>query len=101
MAALRRIGPLAYIVAATLLLFPMGDYLVAVWPLHPSVVRWRFGAIGILSNALVFPVLAAFLAVTTAALLEHRRVQLVAIGLAAVVALALLVISGMFVLDAI
>lgn len=89
----------AYVVTATLLLLPLAEFLASVWPLHPGEVRWRFGAVGLFSGALLVPVLAVLLAYAVALLLEHRMVQRVISVLSGLVALLLVAASVGFILD--
>jgi hypothetical protein len=100
---LRRYGILgwaAYGVALLLILFPVVDSLLGVWPLNPGQVTWRFGALGLFSRAIMTPTLGILVALAAAVVLEHRwalRLVSVAAFLAAGLALAAL---GVFVLDA-
>jgi hypothetical protein len=90
-----------YLVAAILILFPLMDTLLSVWPLQVGEVAWRFGAVGLFSRAMMTPLLGLLMAFTVAMLLEQRtmvRVLAVAGGLSA------LIIAGtsvFFLLDAV
>ena len=100
MALPQRIAPAAYLVAFALVVIPIFDASMTAFPPHFHDARWRFGIVGLLSNAVLFPVLGALIAVATAALLEHRKTQR-ALGALALVAVAVCVVAfGMFVLDA-
>lgn len=100
---MERLKPLAwpaYIVAVLLIAIPMADTALALMPLRPSNVAWRFGALGLGSQAVMTPLLGALLALITAAVLGHRlglRIVQVLVCLAAVVFVSA---SGLFVLDA-
>lgn len=63
----------AYLVAAGLIVVPLAETFLSVWPLHPGTVSWRFGAAGLLSRGLLTSLLGFMLAVGLAAFLGHRR----------------------------
>ena len=91
----------AYAVAFVLVVVPFFDVTMSLWPLNPGSEQWRFGAIGLLSNAFMIPATGLLVALVTALLLGHWRFLRVfgvfcAIGAAVVFLLLLL-----FVLDAI
>lgn len=89
-----------YVVAAMLVLLPLAELFVSIWPLQPGVVRWRFGAVGLLSGALLVPILGIVLAYALAVLLEHRMMQRIIALLSGLVAVALVAAAAGFVLDA-
>lgn len=70
----------AYLVAASLVVVPLWETLLSVWPLHPETMSWRFGAAGLFSRGLLTSLLGFVLAVGLAAFLGHRRtVRLLAV----------------------
>jgi hypothetical protein len=98
-----RLKPLAlpsYVVAALLVLIPVADTVLALTPLHPGAVAWRFGALGMGSQAVMTPLLGGLLALVTAAILGHRRGVRALQVLAVLAAVLLLAASVLFVLDA-
>lgn len=98
-----RLKPLAltsYAVAALLIAIPMADTVLAVLPLRPGEVAWRFGALGLGSQAVMTPLLGGLLALVTAAVFEHRRGVRTLQILAVLAAVLLLAASVLFVLDA-
>jgi hypothetical protein len=90
-----------YIVAALLIILPLTDTLLSVWPIRLGDVSWRFGATGLFSRALMTPLLGLLLILAVALMSGHRRVTR---GVAIVGGLAVITIIGtsvMFLLDAI
>lgn len=88
-----------YVVSAMLVLLPFAEFFVSIWPLQPGVVRWRFGAVGLFSGALLVPILGVLLAYAVAVLLEHRVMQRIISVLSGLVALVLVAAAAGFVLD--
>lgn len=89
-----------YGVAAILVVLPITDTVLSLWPLHTGDLIWRFGAAGIIaSHALLMPLIGLLLASVTAVLLEHRRTLRGLSVVAAVVGLAVAVGIGLFALD--
>lgn len=88
-----------YLVALLLVVVPVADALARTWPVRIGDERWRFGTMGIVLNAMVTPLLGVFLAMVTAALLEHgRTLQVIAVVTLVAAAAALAGIIG-FALD--
>jgi uncharacterized membrane protein len=88
-----------YLLAALLVIIPLFDATMQVWPLRLSDERWRFGAIGSLSNLLLVPMLGLLLAIAVATLSDGRRVKRVVGALCGTLALILAVLSVLFILD--
>ncbi|HEX6560185.1 MAG TPA: hypothetical protein VF021_12000 [Longimicrobiales bacterium] len=63
----------AYLVAAALVFIPIFDASMSVWPWRPGVEQWRFGALGLLSNAFMIPAAGLLIVLATALLLGHWR----------------------------
>jgi hypothetical protein len=97
---MRRIALPAYLVAFLIFLFPLLDTAMSVWPPQPGEVAWRFGAAGFFSRALMTPMLGVLIAFAVALYLDHRRVLRVIALASAVTAVAIVVVMGMFMLDA-
>ena len=97
---MRRLAIPGYLVAFLIFLFPLLDTALSVWPPQTSQLAWRFGAVGLFSRALMTPLLGVLIAFGIALLMEHRtflRVLAIANGVAAVL---ILVVMGLFILDA-
>jgi hypothetical protein len=71
----RQLAPSAYIVAFLLFAIPFFDAAMSVAPWHFGNSQWRFGAVGLLSNALMIPAAGALIAVVTAVSQGHFRVR--------------------------
>ena len=91
----------AYLLGFALFVEPLSDAFFAVWPFRPAVRGWRFGSVGIFSGGLMTPLLALFVVTCTAVVIGHRRVRRVVGWLAAVLCLFLVLITGVFVFDAV
>jgi hypothetical protein len=97
---LRRLRTPAYVVLGLSLLFAIADFLLAVTPLHPGTVMWRFGAVGLGANAVMTPLLLLVFIYALALSVEDRAVIGVICGLSALATIVLLAASGTFALDA-
>lgn len=87
------------LVAVLMVLLPLVDSLLVAWPLRPGELQWRFGAVGMFSQALLLPVMGVALLLATALSYGRRtpiRIMAVVSGL---VALALLAVLPFFLLD--
>jgi hypothetical protein len=95
----RQMAPPAYLVGAALFIIPPVDTLMQVLPIRISDPRWRFGAFGLISNALMLSLVGYLIIMMTAAVFEHRKTQrtlgIVAIAIAVVLVLGF----GLFTLD--
>jgi hypothetical protein len=98
----RRLAVPCYIVAVAFMVLPVLDQLMQLVPrVHIHDAGWRFGALGLLSNILLLPLLGMTLAFAISAIFEHRTWQRV-LSIVAVVGIVLIVVAiGMFALDAI
>jgi hypothetical protein len=97
---IRRLAPLAYLVAFALVAIPLFDATMTLWPLKFGDIRWRYGAIGLFSNALMIPAIGALIAMTTAAVCDHEITRRVLGAIGVLAALVLVAVAGVFVLDA-
>jgi len=97
----RHLAAPTYLVAFALTIIPIFDEMMKFLPLRVEDPRWRFGAFGVMSNALLLSVTGLLIAFVATAVFEHarfRRILGILTGLAAVV------ITGgwiLFVLDAV
>jgi hypothetical protein len=90
----------AYLVSLGMIFLPLSDVATSLYPWRFMDARWRFGAVGLVSNALLIPVVGLFLALVMSTLLDHRvlrRTIGILCGLGAVICL---VAAGLFGLDA-
>jgi hypothetical protein len=99
MRATDRLVPPAYGLATLLVLVPILDVLLQVWPLDPTEASWRFGAIGILSRSLLTPLLGLLLAMGTAAAAGHRPALRLTGALSGLLAFGLIGVGAVFALD--
>jgi hypothetical protein len=63
-----------YAVGVLLIVLPLGDLALNLWPLQPGNVDWRFGSIGLLSGFILTPLIGIGVLLLVAAVLEHRSV---------------------------
>jgi hypothetical protein len=91
----------AYLVAALMIVMPMLEVGLSVWPVRAGQTSWRFGTVGLLSQAVMTPLLGILLLTGLALALGQRRLLLVTSILTAVLGLKLLAIVPLFALDAI
>ena len=73
-AEVRRLSLVGYLLALYLVITPLLDALTRILPVRPGEVGWRFGAMGLVFNTLVTPLLGLFLAMLAAVVLGHRRI---------------------------
>ena len=97
----RRIAWPAYLLSAALIIFPLSDTLTSLYPWNIGDARWRFGAVGLLSSALLIPMLGLLLAILTAWALDQRLARRVLAILSLVAATVCVVALVSFALDAV
>jgi len=88
-----------YLLGALLVLIPLSDATSQVMPLRFGDERWRFGAVGQLSNLLLVPLLGFLIVIAIATLRDSRRVKRVIGAVCGILALILAVLSVLFILD--
>ena len=88
-----------YVVAIMLIVATLSDALPALWPFRLGAAEWRFGAVGLMSSALMTPLLGAFLILAAAAALDHRRVLTVSSWLLFALVVVLVAVAVVFALD--
>lgn len=98
--AIRRFRIPAYLIFILGAVLPLVELVLAVSPLKPTQVMWRFGAVGLFASAAAAPLIMLLLLYGVALAAEDRRVLYVIGSLAALAAAILLVSSGAFALDA-
>jgi hypothetical protein len=91
----------AYLVGAALILFPVFDAFVSIFPLRFGEFRWRYGASAMLANAFLIPNAGLLVLLATAISYGHATFRRV-LGVVAIAgAVTWLVMIGMFALDSI
>lgn len=91
----------AYAVTFLLIVLPITEITLRLWPLQPGAAAWRFGATGLLTNAMVTPLLGLLLGGGLAFTLGHRAMVRLHSILAILGATLLLGLTLLFILDAI
>ncbi len=89
----------AYVLGILLVVLPLADITMSIWPLRLSDDRWRFGAVGTLSSALLVPLIGLLLIMAVAVWLDQRRVQRVIGSICIVLAVLVAVLDVLFILD--
>jgi hypothetical protein len=90
-----------YAVAALMIIVPLLEVVLSVWPLRLNQTSWRFGTFGLLSQTIMTPLLGLLLLVIATVLIGYwRALQAIAV-LAALAALFLLIGLPLFALDAV
>lgn len=97
----RRLLSVGYGIGFLLIALPLLEWVLTVWPLRPSTTVWRFGSVGLLSQALIQPIVGCALIAVTAFGLSHRALLKVLAGLYLIGAVAILGAVGVFALDSI
>ena len=88
-----------YLLAAILVIIPLFDGTLQVWPLRFSDERWRFGSVGSLSNLFLVPLLGLLLAIAIATFRDSRRTKRILGSICGALAVVLAVLSVFFILD--
>ena len=96
----RQLAPAAYLVAALLIVIPLFDVTMSLYPFNMGSSQWRFGAFGLFSNALMLPALGMLVAVATAAMAVHQPLQQFLRAFCWAVAIVLFASMAFFALDA-
>lgn len=69
----RTLASSAYLVAFLLIAIPVFDASATVAPWAPMTSQWRFGALGLLANAMMIPASGALIAIVTATMNDHTK----------------------------
>lgn len=88
-----------YVLALILVLFPLQELFVTVWPLRFGDITWRYAALGLAANFFYRTLAGLGLAIALAYWLDHRSVLRVAGALSLLVGAVLLPSMAMFALD--
>lgn len=78
---------------------PLLETVISVAPLSPSVMDWRFGAVGRLSQNSITPLLGLGVLIAAAQWQGHRRVTMALSAFSLLVALGALVLGTLFASD--
>jgi hypothetical protein len=97
----KRLAPATYLVGFALFCIPLADAITSTLPAHVHEARWRFGAVGLVSNAILFPALGALIVLSAAMIFDHHRARRGLGVVALVVAVLCVAALGIFVLDAV
>ena len=98
--AKRVIGWPCYFIAFLLVGLPALDYVTNIFPFAPASPEWRYGSVGLLFGFFLTPLLALLLAHITAVALKDRVALRVLLVVNFTGALILLILTGLFTLDA-
>ena len=90
----------AYLVALSLVGIPYFDAAMQVYPFNLGNAQWRFGAIGLVSNAFLIPAIGILLALAVAIALGHAKVLKTLGVVCAAWAIFMVLTFGLFGLDA-
>lgn len=97
----RRIASPAYVLALALIMIPLADVAISLFPWRMTEPRWRFGATGVMSNALLLPLVGLLIGLVVSAIAEHRLTRKL-IGVVGIIGASLcLVVLIVFGLDAV
>jgi hypothetical protein len=95
----RPLARAGYLLAASLFAVPLIDAIMPLLPLRLSEERWRWSAVGQVSNLLLVPLVGILLAIAVTVIVDDRRVRRVLGIICGLLALALAIMSVSFVLD--
>jgi hypothetical protein len=96
----RRLRAPGYCILAIAMILPLVDLLIPLSPLRPTMLQWRFGAVGLLASAIGAPLLVLFLIYVLAYFSGDRKVMVACAVMATLIALTLFGGAGAFALDA-
>lgn len=88
-----------YLIGVLFIIVPLYDAATSVWPPHLGDERWRFGALGTLSNLTLVPLLGLLVVLTVAAVRDNRTTRRIVGAVCVILALVLAGLVVLFVLD--
>jgi len=91
----------AYLTAAIMIVMPLLEVVLSIAPFRLGVTAWRFGALGVVSQAYLTPLLGAVVVIYTAVLLGHSRTARIGGAVVLLLAVLLLLAVPFFALDTI
>jgi hypothetical protein len=88
-----------YLVAMAIMVVPLAEFLLTVWPIRAGDLQWRFGSFGLFGNALLMPLIGVAIWMFTAYRLEHRLTLRIGAVITLLGALGVVGVLGLFSLD--
>lgn len=88
-----------YPVGALLIVAAVSEPALQIWPFRLGEVRWRFGAVGLMSGAVLGTIFGLVWIMAVAAVLDHRRTLRTTAVVCLAMALVLAVVAVFFGLD--
>lgn len=95
----RPLARAGYLLAASLVAIPLVDAILPLLPLRFGDERWRWSAVGQVSNLLLIPLVGILLAIAVTSIVNDQRVRRVIGIICGVLALVLAIMSLSFLLD--
>lgn len=96
-----RLGSAAYLLAALLVVVPIGDYIASIWVLRTGdPLQWRYGSEGLLASFLITPCLGLALAIAVATWRGNVRLLMLIGSVMVLVGVLLVPVCGDFALNA-
>ena len=92
-------GRLSIWLAAVLILAPIADVLFGVLPFRFGQIRYRVATVGLLSGAMLLPMLGFYLALNSAHSQDRRGLSRLLATCCALIGVALLLFGGLFAID--
>ncbi|HSJ24172.1 MAG TPA: hypothetical protein VK929_05845 [Longimicrobiales bacterium] len=96
----RTFVPAAYFLAVLMVLLPPLDVYFSMPTTDPGSAMWRFGAIGMITSAVLIPIVGVFLALVTAVAVGHKWPFRIAAAAALVGGIGLTIAVALFAFDA-
>ena len=88
-----------YPVGALLIVGAVSEPLLQIWPLRPGELRWRFGAVGLMTGAVLGVMFGLVWVMAVAAMLDHRKTLRATSVVCMAMALVLTLVAAAFSLD--
>ncbi len=88
-----------YLTGLLIIVFPLLEFVLTVWPPSPGVLSWRFGTAGLLGRSIMTPMVGLAIVLATATFLGHSGVQRAVMVLGFAGTAVLLLVAGLFALD--
>lgn len=88
-----------YPVGALLIIAAVSEPILQIWPFRLGEVRWRFGAVGLMSGAVLGTIFGLVWIMAVAAILDHRRTLRAGAVVCLLMAVVLAAVAVFFSLD--
>ena len=95
----RRLAWPFYLTGLAIVVFPALEFVLTILPLSPTILSWRYGAVGLLARSSLTPLVGLVIILGTATFLEHVWVQRAVTVVGLVGAAAFLLATLLFALD--